>query len=237
MDSDSRFPVKVNLVKVDALRWNHNQPGSPRSCWLNGYHFTGGELVILWNINILNGIYELCCVELRWQKSYSDDSDQLSWRCWPVFGVISPQFKMRSGSTFICSRTKFAGSSVQWEGSAWSCVCVTDLWTSRGLCQDHDPVALIPSQISLQKQTDVDGCHDVWMLPLWKIYSCGMYTLFIPFSSPRTCKKKISCKRRTKQLRFTLLPWWLQHHNLTLTVKIKMDRKYLTITGQEKLDF
>lgn len=233
MDSDSRFPVKVNLVKVDALRWNHNRPLRPRSCWQNGYQFTGGDLVILCNINILNGIYELCCVELRWQKSYSDDSDQCSWRCWAVFGVISPPFKMRSGSTFICNRTKFARSNVQSEGSAWFCVRVTDLWTSRGLCQDHDPVTLIPSQISLQKQTDVDGCHDVWMLQLWKIYSCNMYTLFIPFSSPWMCKKK----RRTKQLRFTLLPWWLQHHDLTLTVKNKNGREIFKNcwTGKVKL--
>lgn len=35
-----------------------------------------GELVILCNINILNVIYELCCVELRQQKSHSEDLDQ-----------------------------------------------------------------------------------------------------------------------------------------------------------------
>lgn len=210
MDSDSRFPVKVNLVKVDALQWNHNQPVSPRSCWLNGYQFTGGDLVILYNINTINVTSDLCCVELRRQKSYSDDSDQFRWKRWAVFGVVSPEFKMRSGSTFICNRTKFAKSSVQSEGSAWFCVHVTGLWTSRGLRQDHDPVALIPSQISLQKQTDVDGSYDVWMLQLWKIYNCNMYTFFfIPFSPPQMCKK-ISCKRRTKQLRFTLFPWWLQ---------------------------
>lgn len=200
MDSDSRFPVKVNLVKVDALRWNHNQPVSPRSCWLNGYQFTGGELVILYNINILNGIYELCCVELRWQKSYSECSDQFSRRCWAVFRVISPQFKMRSGSTFIRNRTKFARSNVQSEGSAWFCVRVADLWTSRGLCQDHDPVTLIPSQISLQKQTDVDGCHDVWMLQLWKIYSCDMYTLFIPFSSRMFQKNLSETENKTTEI-------------------------------------
>lgn len=32
---------------------------------------------------------------------------------------------------------------------------------SEGCIQHCPPVILIPSQISLQKQTDVDGCHDV----------------------------------------------------------------------------
>lgn len=80
-------------------------------------------------------------------------------------------------------KTTFAKSSIQPEGSAWLCEHVTDLWTSKGLCQDHAPVILIPSQISLPKQTDVDG-WPVWMFELWKIYSSNIYSLFIPLSSP-----------------------------------------------------
>lgn len=76
MDSDSRVPVKVNVVKVDALQWNHNRPVSPRSCLMNGYQFSAGELVILCNINI--------------PKSPSKDLDQFYWKRWAVFGVLSP---------------------------------------------------------------------------------------------------------------------------------------------------
>lgn len=191
MDSDSRFPVKVNLVKVDALRWNHNRPVSPRSCWLSGYQFTGGELVILYNINILNGIYELCFVELRWQKSYSDDSDQFSWRCWAVFRVISPQFKW--GEELLSSATELnLQEAMSSQRAVRDSVCVLLTCGPPGGCvRITIRLLLIPSQITLQKQTDVDGCHDVWMLQLWKIYSCNMYTLFIPLSSPLMCKKNL----------------------------------------------
>lgn len=130
-DSDSRFPVKVNLVKVDALRWNHNQPVSPGSCWLNGYQFTGGELAILNNINILNGFAVLSrdgrSHILTIQTSFPEDAG---------LSLVSFLHSLKWGQDLLSSatETKFARSNVQSEGSAWFCVRVPDLWTSREGC-------------------------------------------------------------------------------------------------------
>lgn len=55
---------------------------------------------------------------------------------------------------------------------------------SEGCIQHRAPVILIPSQISLQKQTDVDGCHDVWMLQPWKIYT--FFSLNLPKKKNKT---------------------------------------------------
>lgn len=145
MDSDSQGPSKGGTGES----WCPAAPGP--ACWTD--------------ISLLQEDLSFCVTGIFFMGF-------LSFAMWSH--LLTPALRrfsvVRSGSTFICSRSKFAENHHQ--RAACDSACMLLIWGPlEGCIQAHTLVILIPTQISLQKQTNVDGCHGVWMLRPWKIYA------------------------------------------------------------------